>query len=262
VDESIWLTQRLLAELFDIGVNTVNYHIKDLIAEGEVRPEPTIRKYRIVQIEGSREVSREVEHYNLDMVLAVGYRVRSPRGTAFRQWATARLSEYLVKGFTMDDQRLKNPGGEVVDYFDEMIARIAQLYAIEKEIRGRDPATRATVRQKLSKPIVEALRPWLESCLQDLSSANELAKHIRYRLKRWNGMIRFLEWIFTFRDLHGRSGSSQSYGDFARDLRKAITRNALPEYSLREIEGANGPSLSINRDPDKIEWRQDRRYKL
>jgi plasmid replication initiation protein len=69
-------------------------------------------------------------------------------------------------------------------------------------------------------------------------------------------------WIFTFRDLHGRSGSSQSYGDFARDLRKAITRNALPEYSMREIEGANGPSLSINRDPDKIEWRQDRRYKL
>lgn len=69
-------------------------------------------------------------------------------------------------------------------------------------------------------------------------------------------------WIFTFRDLHGRSGSSQSYGDFARDLRKAITRNALPEYSMREIEGANGPSMSINRDPDKIEWRQDRRYKL
>lgn len=82
-----------------------------------------------------------------------------------------------------------------------------------------------------------------------------------YRLARRH-VGRQAGWIFTFRDLHGRSGSAQSYGDFSRDLRKAITRNALPEYTLREIEGANGQSLSINRDPDKIEWRQDRRYKL
>ena len=134
VDESIWLTQRLIAELFEIGVNTVNYHIKDLIAEAEVRAEATIRKYRIVQTEGSREVARDVEHYNLAMILAVGYRVRSPRGTAFRQWATARLSEYLVKGFTMDDQRLKNPGGVVTDYFDEMLARIRDIRSSERRM--------------------------------------------------------------------------------------------------------------------------------
>ncbi len=135
VDESIWLTQRLMAELFQVGVNTINYHIKDIVEERELSPGATIRKYRIVQSEGAREVSRLVEHYNLDVVLAVGYRVRSARGTAFRQWATARLSEYLVKGFTLDDERLKNPpGAGVPDYFDEMLERIRDIRAGEKRM--------------------------------------------------------------------------------------------------------------------------------
>ncbi len=134
VDESIWLTQRLLSELFQVGVNTINYHIKEIVAEGELPPEATIRKYRIVQTEGGREVAREVDHYSLDMILAVGYRVRSSRGTAFRQWATARLSEYLVKGFTMDDARLQNPGRGVTDYFDEMLARIRDIRSAERRM--------------------------------------------------------------------------------------------------------------------------------
>ncbi len=92
-DESIWLTQRLMAELFQVGVNTINYHIKEVFKDGELRPEATIRKYRIVQTEGERDIARQVEHYSLEMILAVGYRVRSPRGIAFRRWATARLSE-------------------------------------------------------------------------------------------------------------------------------------------------------------------------
>ncbi len=111
-DETVWLTQALLAELFDIGVNTVNYHLKAIYSEGELRPEATIRDYRIVRTEGARQIARQIEHYNLQAILAVGYRVRSHRGTQFRQWATARLSEYLVKGFTMDDERLKNPPGK------------------------------------------------------------------------------------------------------------------------------------------------------
>lgn len=134
VDESIWLTQKLIAELFGKDVRTINEHLVNIQAEGELTPEATIRKFRIVQTEGSREVSREVEHYNLDAILAVGYRVRSQRGTAFRQWATARLSEYLVKGFTMDDQRLKNPGREVTDYFDEMLARIRDIRSAERRM--------------------------------------------------------------------------------------------------------------------------------
>lgn len=132
VDESLWLTQRLMAELFQITVPTVNEHLSTIYADGELAPEATIRKFRIVQSEGSREVRRLVEHYNLEVILAVGYRVRSPRGTAFRQWATSRLAEYLVKGFAMDDERLKTPPGPgVPDYFDEILERIRDIRSSE-----------------------------------------------------------------------------------------------------------------------------------
>ncbi|MFH1618678.1 MAG: RhuM family protein, partial [bacterium] len=121
--ETVWLSQRLLADLYKIGVNTVNHHIKSIYDEEELSPEATIRQYRIVQTEGGRQIKRLVEHYNLDMILAVGYRVRSQRGVQFRQWATERLREYLIKGFTLDDDRLKGRD-RIADYFDELLARI------------------------------------------------------------------------------------------------------------------------------------------
>src|ERR1017187_2207391 len=131
--ETIWLTQALIAELFQVTVPTVNEHLKGIFAEGELAPEATIRKFRIVRSEGVREVARELEHYNLPAILAVGYRVRSHRGTQFRQWATARLSEYLLKGFTMDDERLKNPPGKgQKDYFDEQLERIRDIRSSER----------------------------------------------------------------------------------------------------------------------------------
>jgi len=132
-DETVWLSQKLMADLFQIGVGTVNHHLQAIFAEGELSPEATIRRYRIVQAEGKREVAREVEHYNLEAILAVGFRVRSQRGTQFRQWATTRLREYLVKGFTMDDERLKNPPGPgQTDYFDELLGRIREIRASER----------------------------------------------------------------------------------------------------------------------------------
>ena len=128
-DETLWLSQALIAELFQKDVRTINEHLQNIYAEAELDPGGTIRKFRIVRRERAREVAREIEHYSLDAILAVGYRVRSERGTQFRRWATQRLREYLVKGFTMDDQRLKNPqveGSGVPDYFDELLERIRQ----------------------------------------------------------------------------------------------------------------------------------------
>lgn len=134
-EATVWLSQRQLADLYQIGVNTVNYHIRAIYAEKELEPEATIRRYRIVQLEGERQITREVEHYNLPAILAVGFRVRSPRGTQFRQWATSRLNEYLVKGFTMDDERLRNPPGPgVPDYFDELLERIRDIRASERRV--------------------------------------------------------------------------------------------------------------------------------
>ena len=109
--QTIWLTQAQMADLFNVKVNTVNHHISEVYEVGELKQDSTIRSYRIVRCEGSRDVEREISHYNLRMILAVGYRVRSDRGVQFRRWATEHLNEYLVKGFVMNDKRLKNPGG-------------------------------------------------------------------------------------------------------------------------------------------------------
>ncbi|MET3493887.1 virulence RhuM family protein [Variovorax boronicumulans] len=129
-DGTVWLTQMEMAALFQTSVPNVNIHIKNVLDEGELLPEATIKEDLIVRTEGKREVRRPVKLYSLDMILAIGYRVKSPRGTQFRQWATAHLKEYLVKGFVMDDARLKNPGDW--DYFDEMLQRIREIRASEK----------------------------------------------------------------------------------------------------------------------------------
>jgi hypothetical protein len=132
-NETLWLTQALIAELFQKDVRTINEHLVNIFEEGELQRESTVRKFRIVRPEGGRQVNREVEHYSLSAILAVGYRVRSHRGTQFRQWATARLGEYLVKGFTMDDERLKNPPGKgQKDYFDEQLERIRDIRSSER----------------------------------------------------------------------------------------------------------------------------------
>ena len=131
--QTVWLTQAGMAELFQTTPQNITLHLKDLFAEGELREEATCKEYLQVRREGQRRVTRSLSHYNLDAILAVGFRVRSHRGTQFRQWATARLSEYLVKGFTMDDERLKNPHGPGRrDYFDELLERIREIRASER----------------------------------------------------------------------------------------------------------------------------------
>ena len=131
-NETVWMSQKAIAELYQKSVNTINEHIKNIYAEGELEEASTIRKNRIVQTEGKREVERDVAFYNLEMILAIGYRVRSHRGTQFRKWATERLNEYLVKGFTMDDERLKDMRNFGEDYFDELLERIRDIRSSEK----------------------------------------------------------------------------------------------------------------------------------
>jgi hypothetical protein len=132
-NETLWLTQAHISELFQVTVPTINEHLKGIYADAELAADATIRKFRIVRTEGRRQVTREIEHYNLDAILAVGFRVRSHRGTQFRQWTTARLGEFLVKGFTMDDERLKNPPGQgQKDYFDELLERIRDIRSSER----------------------------------------------------------------------------------------------------------------------------------
>ena len=119
-----------MCELYQTSKSNVSEHIKHIFEEEELTKEATVRKFRIVQMEGSRNVEREVEHYNLDMIIALGYRIRSIIATRFRQWATERLKEYIVKGFTLDDERLKKLGGG--SYWKELLERIRDIRATEK----------------------------------------------------------------------------------------------------------------------------------
>lgn len=128
--QTVWLTQLEIAELFQTTKQNVSLHAKNIFEDKELKPEATVKESLTVQNEGNREVQRTIQLYSLDLILAIGYRVRSPRGVQFRQWASTHLKEYLVKGFVMDDERLKNPGGW--DYFDELLARIREIRASEK----------------------------------------------------------------------------------------------------------------------------------
>lgn len=136
-EDTLWLSQAMMAELFQTSPQNITLHLKALYAEGEITPEATCKSYLQVRSEGARQVRRSVKFYSLDAILAVGYRVRSPRGTQFRRWATERLREYLVKGFTLDDERLKNPpvaGSAVPDRFDELLDRIRDIRASERRM--------------------------------------------------------------------------------------------------------------------------------
>ncbi|OPZ97555.1 MAG: hypothetical protein BWY71_01565 [Planctomycetes bacterium ADurb.Bin412] len=129
--ETLWLSQAGLAQLYQTTIPNINIHIKNIYDEQELAPEATVKDYLIVQTEGSRQISRQVKHYNLDMIISVGYRIKSHIATHFRQWATQRLREYIVKGFVLDDERLKNPD-QPFDYFDELLRRIQDIRTSER----------------------------------------------------------------------------------------------------------------------------------
>lgn len=130
--DTFWLSQKKIAELFAVEVPTINYHLKEIYESGELRQESTIRKIRTVQREGNRDVAREIEFYNLDAIISVGYRVNSTQATQFRIWATQTLREFIIKGFVLDDERLKLNKRFGKDYFDELLERIREIRASER----------------------------------------------------------------------------------------------------------------------------------
>ena len=132
-DENIWLTQKMMATLYDVGVNTINYHLKKVFEDSELQAESTIRKYRIVQTEGSREVEREIDHYNLQAIISVGFKVNNDRAVQFRKWANTIVKDYTIQGWVMDEERLKN-GGTVLtqEYFDKQLEKIREIRLSER----------------------------------------------------------------------------------------------------------------------------------
>ena len=129
-DENIWLTQKMLATVYGVELNTINYHIKKIYEDKELTEDSTIRNFRIVQKEGNREVQRKIRFYNLELIIAVGYRVKSIRGTQFRIWANKLIKDYLIKGYNINSDRFKNNGGGV--YFEELLEKIRDIRSSEK----------------------------------------------------------------------------------------------------------------------------------
>lgn len=133
-DENIWITQKMLAVLYEVEPNTINYHIKKIFEDSELEETATIRKFRIVQTEGARQVSRDIDHYNLQMIIAVGFKVNSERAVQFRKWVNNIAKEYTIKGFAMDDERLKNDGSILTKkYFEEQLERIREIRSSERK---------------------------------------------------------------------------------------------------------------------------------
>lgn len=137
-DETLWMTQQMMAELFQTSKQNIGQHVANILQEGELQEDGTVKDFFTVRFEGKRKVKRSVIFYNLDMIISVGYRVNSIRGTQFRIWATQRLKEYMIKGFAIDDERLKNPPipgtTPLPDYFDELLERIRDIRASERRM--------------------------------------------------------------------------------------------------------------------------------
>lgn len=130
--ETFWLDQKKIAELFGVDLRTISYHLREVYASGELSEEATLQRIRRVQREGARDVARDIEFYNLDAIIAVGYRVNSRQATQFRIWATQTLREFIIKGFVLDDERLKLNKRFGKDYFDELLERIREIRASER----------------------------------------------------------------------------------------------------------------------------------
>jgi len=157
-DENIWLTQKMMATLYDVGLPTINEHIKKIYTDNELLEEATIRNFRIVQNEGERQVSRDVKHYNLQMIIAVGFKVNNERAVQFRKWANSIVKDYTIQGWVMDDERLKN-GGTVLtkEYFEKQLEKIREIRLSERKFYQKitdiyataldyDPSAKATQR--------------------------------------------------------------------------------------------------------------------
>ena len=132
-DENIWLTQKMMATLYDVDVRTINEHIKKIYSDSELEKESTIRNFRIVQTEGLRQVTRHTKHYNLQMIIAVGFKVNSERAVQFRKWVSQIAKDFIIKGWVMDDERLKRGTYLTEKYFDEQLERIREIRASERK---------------------------------------------------------------------------------------------------------------------------------
>lgn len=212
LDDTIWLSQQQIADIFQTTLQNVRQHIDNVYEEEELSEEETRRMLKVERREGSRMVTREIEHFNLDLIISVGYRIKGSVATRFRQWATIRLREYLVKGFTMDDERLKNPDQQIgQDHFDELLARIREIRASEKRFyqKIRDIFATASNYDKDS-PIARQFFQTVQNKLLYAVTGLTAAEIIRSRADRAQANMGLTSWAGS-RLRRADTGTSKNY---------------------------------------------------
>lgn len=227
-DETLWLSQRGMAQLFGVSVPTINYHLSSVYEQDELEQGATVRKFLIVQQEGSRQVSRKVDCYNLDAIISVGYRVNSRRATHFRQWATRVLNEYIRKGFVLDDERLKR-GGEVFgqDYFRELLDRVRSIRASERRIWQQitDVFAECSIDYDRHSPITQQFYATVQNKFHYAITGQTAAEIIYHRADATQPNMGLMTW---------------KYAPDGRILKQDVTiaKNYLDEASIRQLERA------------------------
>lgn len=224
-DETFWLTQKKIAELFGVDVRTVNEHLKNIFESGELQRESTIRKIRIVQQEGNRQVSRELDFYNLDAIIAVGYRVNSYNATQFRIWATNTLKEFIIKGFVLDDERLKQGKKFGKDYFDELLERIRSIRASERRFYQKitDIYAEASIDYDPKSPITQKFYKTVQNKLHWAITGHTAAELIAQRVDATKPNMGLQTWKAA---PHGKIMKSDV----------SVAKNYLNEQELKELE--------------------------
>lgn len=224
-DETFWLTQKKIAELFGVDVRTVNEHLKNIFESGELQRESTIRKIRIVQQEGNRQVSRELDFYNLDAIIAVGYRVNSYNATQFRIWATNTLKEFIIKGFVLDDERLKQGKKFGKDYFDELLERIRSIRASERRFYQKitDIYAEASIDYDPKSPITQKFYKTVQNKLHWAITGHTAAELIAQRVDATKPNMGLKTWKAA---PHGKIMKSDV----------SVAKNYLNEQELKELE--------------------------
>ncbi len=227
-DETLWLSQRGMAQLFGVSVPTINYHLSSVYEQDELEQGATVRKFLIVQQEGSRQVSRKVDCYNLDAIISVGYRVNSRRATHFRQWATRVLNEYIRKGFVLDDERLKQ-GGEVFgqDYFRELLDRVRSIRASERRIWQQitDIFAECSIDYDRHSPITQQFYATVQNKFHYAITGQTAAEIVYHRADATQPNMGLMTW---------------KYAPDGRILKQDVTiaKNYLDEASIRQLERA------------------------
>lgn len=224
-DETFWLTQKKIAELFGVDVRTVNEHLKNIFESGELQREATIRKIRIVQQEGNRQVSRELDFYSLDAIIAVGYRVNSYNATQFRIWATNTLKEFIIKGFVLDDERLKQGKKFGKDYFDELLERIRSIRASERRFYQKitDIYAEASIDYDPKSPITQKFYKTVQNKLHWAITGHTAAELIAQRVDATKPNMGLQTWKAA---PHGKIMKSDV----------SVAKNYLNEQELKELE--------------------------